>query len=134
MPTLWNEDEHATFAVNLNYLSVDDANAWLARRDDELGADKSLGLFLLEEEVITQDQYNTMMSLMGQPLAKTEGGDTDYQLYLECKQAARRGDMAACEKLLSEISNEEYKYRAQIQALKAQHAAEQMTRGDSDEE
>ncbi len=132
MPTLWNEDEHATFAVNLNYMKVDEANAWLARRDEELGQDKSLGLFLLEEEAITQEQYNTMMTLMGQPAIATggEGGDPDYELYVECKQAARRGDMAKCESLIEQITNEEYKYRAQIQALKAQHAKDQLSRTD----
>jgi len=135
MSTLWNEDEHATFAVNLNYMNVEQANAWLVRRDAELGADKSLGLFLLEEEAITQEQYNMMMTLMGKP-ASAAGGDEqdpDYELYVECKQAARRGDIETCEKLMDQIQNEEYKYRAQIQTVKAQHTKNQLERVEEEE-
>lgn len=134
MTTLWNQDEQATFAVNLGYLNVEKANALLARRDRELGIEAPFGVFLLEEGLINEKQYGMMQTLMGQPLAQMGGGDRDHQLYLEIKQAARRGDMDGAEKLLAQITDPTWHYRAQIQTVKAQHAKGQLDKAAGKDE
>jgi hypothetical protein len=132
MPTLWNEDEHAQFAVSLGYLTQAKANEWLARRDATVGVDKGLGPLLLEEGVITEAQWAMMQNLMGRPAEASQAGNPDYQRYLACKQAARQGDMEACERLLAEIEDPEYRYRAEIQTLKAQNVREQIAKQEQE--
>lgn len=132
MATLWNQDEHAQFAVSLGYLTQDQANEWLEKRDSTVGADKDLAPLLLEEGAITEAQYNTMASLIGLPPEAAAEGSKDYQLYLECKQAARNGDIAKCEELMAQIQDKDYRYRAEIQAMKAQNARGQLDKLDEE--
>ncbi len=133
MSTLWNEDEGATFAVNLGYVTIPQANDWLAKRDRTVGRDKALGPLLLEEGVISEAQLNMMNTLMGKPAEAAAAGNPNYQMYLECKQAARKGDIAACEKLLGRITDPDYRYRAEILTMKAQNARGELDKLDGDE-
>lgn len=134
MARQWNEDEHAQFAVSLGYLNQDQANEWLAKIDGLFGSPEAaagkLGPLLLEEGVIDDKQWGMMQTLMGKPASAEHEGNPDYELYLECKQAARKGDIAACEALLAKIKDPDFRYRAEIQAMKAQNASEQLSKED----